>query len=547
MLVTAAAICILLMLIAGGLVYANTRRTITAADWVEHTQEVLNSLRTASQMSDRVDSSAHLYAITSDTGRLDQARSSANLLETQVSRLKTLIAENPTQAANVQQMLSCSTDVTRAVTEMHAGDQFPVGPVQRCQQTIARMTEQERQLLAERTKASQRISVVSLTSDFVFVGLSVLALTTLFGFLLRAADLRQRGENLILKANRDLEESIQKLKEQADETSLLSTLRDELQLCVNLQEVYECARSGFSRLGPGTCGALCMTTNSRNIMETVISWGEIAREDCHPPESCCSLRSGQLRWREPAGSEIHCGHFGDDCPERYVCVPMLAHGDTLGLLYVQYPTAESMALARHRLPALRQLLQLTGMAIASMRLRIKLEQQSIRDPLTNLFNRHFMEVALERELSLAARRSTMLAVMMLDIDHFKDFNDTHGHAAGDTVLQAVAEVCRETVRTEDIVCRYGGEELTIILPDIDPQAAFARAEGIRTAVAALRVSDGKESYGEVTMSIGIALYPNSGTSSEALLRRADQALYHAKRQGRDQVQLAEDPIFATPK
>lgn len=544
MLVTSAAICIVLMLIAGGLVYANTRRTITAADWVEHTQEVLTSLRTASQMSDRVDSSARLYAITSDAGRLDQARSSANQLESQVSHLRALVADNTSQNANVEQMLSCSADVTKAVGMLHTGVPLPVGPVQRCQQIIARMTEQERQLLEERTKTSQQISVVSLTSDFIFVGLSVLALTTLFGFLLRGAELRQRNENLILKTNRNLEESIQKLKEQADETYLLSTLRDELQLCVNLQEVYECARSGYMRLSPGTSGALSMITNSRNILETVISWGEIALEDCHPPESCCSLRSGQPRWREPAGSEIHCGHFGNDRPERYVCVPVLAHGDTLGVLHIQFPDAQSMELAWHRMLALRQLLQLTGMAIASMRLRMKLEQQSIRDPLTNLFNRHFMEVALERELSLAGRRKNMLAVLMLDVDHFKEFNDTHGHAAGDTVLQAVAEVCSNTVRAEDIVCRYGGEEFTIILPDIDPETAYLRANSIRTAVAALQVSDGKVSYGDVTMSIGMALYPESGTSSEVLLRRADQALYRAKQQGRDQVLLAEDPIFA---
>ena len=139
----------------------------------------------------------------------------------------------------------------------------------------------------------------------------------------------------------------------------------------------------------------------------------------------------------------------------------------------------------------------------------------------------------------------MLAVLMLDVDHFKDFNDTHGHAAGDTVLQAVAEVCRNTVRTEDIACRYGGEEFTIILPDISPETAYMRADSIRLAVASLRVSDGREDYGEVTMSIGIALYPESGTTSEVLLRRADQALYRAKQQGRDQVLLAEDPIFAT--
>jgi diguanylate cyclase (GGDEF)-like protein len=367
----------------------------------------------------------------------------------------------------------------------------------------------------------------------------------LFGFLLRGAELRQRSESLILKANGDLEESIQKLKEQADETNLLSTLRDELQLCVNLQEVYDCARTGYTRLCPETSGALCMITNSRNMMETVMTWGENTLEDCHTPESCCSLRSGQPRWREPAGSQIHCSHFGSERPEHYVCVPVLAHGDTLGLAHIQFPNAESLALARHRVLSLRQLLQLIGMAIASMRLRMKLEQQSIRDPLTDLFNRHFMEVALDRELSLAARKETVLAVLMLDVDHFKEFNDLHGHAAGDTVLQAVAEVCRNTIRSEDIACRYGGEEFTIILPDISPETAYERADKIRKAVAALRVSDGKEFYGEVTMSIGVALYPESGRSADMLLRRADAALYRAKQQGRDKVLLSENPIFAS--
>jgi diguanylate cyclase (GGDEF)-like protein len=174
-----------------------------------------------------------------------------------------------------------------------------------------------------------------------------------------------------------------------------------------------------------------------------------------------------------------------------------------------------------------------------LNLRTTLENQSIRDSLTGLFNRRFMEISLERELARAARRNHLLAVFMLDLDHFKMFNDNHGHAAGDLVLKAVADIFCSSIRTEDIACRYGGEEFTIILPDIAPEAAANRAESIRRAVAALRVPMEQEVCSEFTVSIGVAFYPNDGEAADLLLRRADTALYRAKRLGRNQVSLFE--------
>jgi diguanylate cyclase (GGDEF)-like protein len=539
MLVVAAALCMLSMLVAGGMVYGNTRRTITADDWVDHTQEVLTSLRSASQLSERVDSGARLYQLTSEPGQLDLARLNANNLEATAVHLRALVADNPDEAGNTEQLARCSVEVAQTISTFTPQSALPKEPIQRCQRTIGKMMELERRLLADRTRTSQRIQIVSLSTNFVFVGLSLVALVTLFGFLLRGAELRRRSDKRIVQTNCNLEESVQLLRDQAEELNLLTASRDELQLCVDLQEVYGCAKNSFLRLLPETGGALCMLNNSRNMMETVSTWRETILEDCHAPESCCGLRSGQPRWREPGVSEIHCSHFVDEGPEHYVCIPIVAHGDTLGLLYLQCPDKQCMDSVRHRIAGVRQLLQLTGMAVASMKLRIKLENQSIRDPLTNLFNRHFMEIALDRELSRAARRKSVLAVLMLDVDHFKAFNDTHGHAAGDAVLKAVAETCQSTIRSEDIACRYGGEEFTIILPDITAETAYSRAEGIRRAIGELRVFAGKESFGNVTISIGVALHPDDGTTADTLLRKADQALYRAKQQGRDQVYIAE--------
>jgi diguanylate cyclase (GGDEF)-like protein len=184
------------------------------------------------------------------------------------------------------------------------------------------------------------------------------------------------------------------------------------------------------------------------------------------------------------------------------------------------------------------------MTIAALNLRTRLENQSIRDSLTGLFNRHFMQISLERELARAARRKQTLAVVMLDLDHFKNFNDAHGHGAGDTVLKAIAAIFQFTIRSEDFACRYGGEEFTVILPDITSEAALQRVEAIRKAVENLRVPLEDNVFSDFTVSIGVALYPEDGEAAEMLLRRADLALYRAKRLGRNQVSFfeAKDPV-----
>jgi len=364
----------------------------------------------------------------------------------------------------------------------------------------------------------------------------------LFGFLLRDAIRRQRQSKKTVLTNQQLEKSVNALKSRAQESDLLTSARDELQLCIDVQQVYQSAANSFSRLLEGTSGSLCMINNSRQLVEVVSTWGESVVDDFHAPESCCGLRSGQPRWRRPGQSEIHCTHFGRGFPERYLCQPIVAHGNTLGLLYVQCATDQLIEEVQSRIDGVRQLVQLTGMTVATLNLRTKLESQSIRDSLTGLFNRHFMQISLERELSRAARRKQLLAVYMLDLDHFKRFNDSHGHAAGDSVLKAVSEIFRTSVRAEDIACRYGGEEFTIILPDVTRQVAYDRADTIRRAVAALRVPLLGEMLDGFSVSVGVALYPGDGESAELLLSRADQALYRAKRAGRNQVAIYESAV-----
>jgi diguanylate cyclase (GGDEF)-like protein len=550
LLVAAATGAVLFMVLAGAFVYKNTRTLISSAGWVQHTQEVLASLQRVSLLVERIEYRTRLYTATGNTEHMGRAHASASQLDTALAHLQFLVADSEYETANLKNLRSCAQQMNQELAVFTVKSEL--SSTQQCQQAIGLMTDHEQGLLEERSKGSQRNSFASIGTEFAFVSLSLVFLVVLFGFLLRDALLRQKVEKQTALTNERLARTVNALEDRAHESELLTSARDELQLCVTVQQVYQSAANSFSRLLAGTSGSLCMINNSRQLVEVVSTWSgimagsgpenceESAVEDFHPPDSCCGLRSGQARWRQPEISEIHCTHFSGDVPERYLCMPIVAHGNTLGVLYVQCPSEAAVAAVHERTDGLRQLVQLTGMAIATLNLRTKLENQSIRDSLTGLFNRHFLQISLERELARAARRKQNLAIFMLDLDHFKRFNDTFGHAAGDTVLKAVAEIFRSSIRTEDIACRYGGEEFTIMLPDVTPAAAYERAEIVRQAIAGLRVPLEKEVYAEFTISIGVAFYPNDGDYADVLLRRADSALYRAKRQGRNQVVQYEE-------
>jgi diguanylate cyclase (GGDEF)-like protein len=547
LLVVAATAAVLFTVAAGTFVFGNTRKLIAAAEWVQHTQEVLASLQRVSLLMERIEYRSRLYSLTANEEQLNRARASANQLDTSMVHLKMLVADSDYQLNNLQNLTACSRELSLALNHFTTTSTLPDGQIQLCQQAVGLMTDHEQLLLQERSKGSQRRSFASIETEVVFVGISLVSMLVLFGFLLRDALVRQRVGKQTAQTNERLARSVNALEDRAHESDLLTSARDELQLCVDVKQVYQSAANSFSHLLAGSRGALCIINNSRQLVEVVSSWQTSGEdngiEDLYPPESCCGLRSGQPRWRQPGVSEIHCTHFSQGPPERYLCMPIVAHGNTLGMVYVQCPSDQVLQSVNQRMDGLRQLVQLTGMAIATLNLQTKLENQSIRDSLTGLFNRHFMQISLERELARAARRKQILAVFMLDLDHFKTFNDTYGHASGDTVLRAISDIFRSNVRTEDIACRYGGEEFTIILPDVTPAVAYERAESVRRAVESLRMPLEREFYDQFTVSIGVALYPSDGEEADQLLRRADQALYRAKRLGRNRVVLYEASIL----
>ncbi|WP_260735132.1 sensor domain-containing diguanylate cyclase [Tunturiibacter lichenicola] len=525
---------------AGGfIVYTNTQHLISTRNWLDHSHSVLTSLQTEAQRLDRVSYEIQLYEATGDKADKLAAQTAAVSLHAGALNLESLQNDNPSQMRHLQELDSEVRDLNQAIDGIERPGVVPERLIQDCRRTINAEQEEERGLLRQRSDESQDSRDRSLLSGAGYLGFSLFVVIALFAFLLRDAVRRRSFERQISDANDQLEATIEELERRGAEAILLKEARDELQLCVTAKEAQECAVRHFRELVPGSCGATLIINNSRSMLEMAATWNDpAALADAFEMDACCGLRAGRLRWRRPGQSELHCSHFVGSPPDNYVCIPLAAQGDTLGFVFLSFPTREIAGLAGRRMQMVQEMVELASMAIAGLNLRAKLESQSIRDGLTSLFNRHFMEIALEREVQRAARRHTSLAVLMLDVDHFKVFNDTFGHEAGDMVLRRIAECFQQTIRSEDIVCRYGGEEFVILLPEITEELALAKANTIRHNVSGLRMKLKEEALRSVSVSIGLAMYPAPARDATDLLRMADHALYDAKRGGRDRVVVA---------
>lgn len=542
-LIVTAAISALSLTLAGGLVLIRTtKESISAAGWVEHTQDVLSLLQRGAQLVERIESSTRLYRVTKSDEDIHTAQRTAALLSRNATTLAVLVADNARQAPSMHAFESCSSHLDEALSSLKASDPMPTQDLIACRQSIGLMTDQEKRLFDERTRVYGHNAFLSITAGWSYVALSTVILLPLFALLLTDALKRRSRARETNRINAELARTVKALETTAFESNILVSSRDELQLCVDLDQLYDAVSRAFTQLLAGSSGAIAIINNSRHAAEIVSQWGgsgTAGLRDTFTPTECCGLRSGRERLRGVGASEIHCAHFEGDAPESYLCLPMSAHGATIGMIYISSPDGNLSDGLVERMSSVRQLTQLTAIGIATLQLRTELEHRSICDPLTELFNRSFMQSSLERELARAKRNGqASLAVLMLDVDHFKKFNDQFGHSAGDDVLKQVAGLFRRFTRAEDILCRYGGEEFTIIMPDITTQAAVARGERLRQEVAQLSQQPSNQKFELISISVGIALYPQDGTSSVELLCRADEALYRAKRAGRDRVMLS---------
>ncbi len=354
---------------------------------------------------------------------------------------------------------------------------------------------------------------------------------------------KKRSENKIRKANEQLSVVVKKLKTQQIQSQILTEMREFLQACSTTSEIGPVVEQSMKKLFPDSDGALFLMSPSKTDLESIAKWGDYPEsmdENILALDECWGLRRGGLYIADKTKGDILCSHIKQQTGNSYACLPLMAKGEVLGLLHLRSKTGQDNQKFIEELKnGSTALIELLALAISNIKLREKLSIQSIKDPLTGLFNRRYLEETFLREATRARRKQVPIGIIMVDIDHFKKFNDIFGHAAGDLVLAELAKFFTVNLRGCDIVCRYGGEEFALVLPDANLENTFIRAQNMVELVRTLRLHFSGQALGQITLSMGVSAYPVHGEKLEDLLRKADTCLYQAKQEGRDRVIAAD--------
>ena len=361
----------------------------------------------------------------------------------------------------------------------------------------------------------------------------------------RDITVRKRAVEESRKANEKLGSALNKLKERSLQNSVLSEMREFLQASSTIDEIGPVILRSMKKLFPDSEGALFLLSPSKTDLESAVRWGDFPEDvdnNVFSPDACWGLRRGSVYVVDDIKSGLICPHLKNPPATAYACLPLMAKGDVLGLLHIRGRSTgkgeDSLRVISDLKDLTTTLSELLSLSISNIRLRETLSIQSIKDPLTGLFNRRYMEENFQREIYRAARKQDHIGVIMVDIDHFKKFNDVYGHAAGDVVLVELADFFKLRIRGADIACRYGGEEFAFILPESSLENTVKRANQMIEEARALRVQYAGQALGPTTLSMGVAAYPIHGAKPEDLLRAADAALYRAKKEGRNRVVTA---------
>ena len=326
------------------------------------------------------------------------------------------------------------------------------------------------------------------------------------------------------------------------EVMLLGRMTGLLQSCRTTEESLPIIGATMAQLFPEASGQLFLLRSSGTLLVAAAHWGPKSRNlDTVPLSDCWALRRGHIHdYGFEQTINPPCHHI-EASAAPYLCIPLLAQGTALGIIHLLIdPGITDETRKQHDRNLAATAADSISLALANLNLRESLQSMSVRDPLTGLYNRRFMEDALSREISRMTRAKKYLTVAMLDIDHFKKFNDTYGHDAGDEVLKEVAQRMSTFRQGSDLACRYGGEEFLLILPDLSPEHALRRLNEFRELVSQVHLNFEGKTLPPITVSIGAASFPAHGSTSKSLLKSADEALYLAKNNGRNRVEVAAE-------
>lgn len=526
------------------------QRLISDAARVSHTHEVIGAVDAMEARLRDAEATQRGYLLTADPNYLADYRNASAALPDIRDQLFLLVRDNPAQQARARALWTTIElrlgQIANTLERYRAGG-LPAAQAAINQNVMASSTAIRRQALAlnaaERemlvTRAESTRHSANLLRVLALLGIPIGILLILIVYRLLVLEIRHRSlaESESARANEQLRIGLDRVERGRADLQALNHFSSLLQSSSTPEEGLQLARRLLGALLPGVSGCVYRIRNSQDHAELAVTWGTISTSipEMMPVDACWALRRGQSH----ATNSTHaarCTHVGACTADEVatLCVPLVAQGGQFGLLTL---AGDEQAIDAH-FDIIQAAAEQLSMALANLSLQERLRQQSIRDPLSGLFNRRYLEESATRELTRCARRSLPLSLLMLDIDHFKTFNDVHGHAGGDAVLAQFGKLLQAMTRGEDIACRYGGEEFTLILPETDLHTASERAEAIRLAVEAMQVPYMGKLLPQVTVSIGVAGYPAHGQTPEALMQAADKALYQAKRAGRNRIDVA---------
>lgn len=353
---------------------------------------------------------------------------------------------------------------------------------------------------------------------------------------------RRRLEEAQHRTMARMEQVVSQLEAHHQRSLRVQQLNDLLQSCRAETEAYEVVQLLAPDILGGGAGSLALAAPGERDLQTVARWGHPTSRSTplFGVDDCWALRRGEFHIARRLG-DLQCRHF-EGAPEHgYFCLALVVRGETLGLLTVEYASDLSPAAMADLHDAAKTVAGTVKLGLSNLRLRLALEEQAVHDALTGLFNRRYLDMTLPRELHRAERAGGRVTLAMLDIDHFKRFNDTLGHEAGDLVLRSLGALLLRRLRRSDTGCRYGGEEILLILPDVDATSACERLRGVCDEIRQMNLTYRGASLPPVTVSIGIASTDAHGYDAHGLARSADEALYAAKQAGRDRIVICEAP------
>ncbi len=364
------------------------------------------------------------------------------------------------------------------------------------------------------------------------------------GFIGSSTDITEQKNSEI-----QLRRSQRELTRYNNEMQLINELNSYLQVCQTFEETHAIVGHYANKLFEGSTGALYLLNEDRTSLEAVTHWGEAEAklELVISVNDCWALRQSRTHIVERgASNKIRCNHVRNTPEYGCICTPAIAQGEVIGFLCLEFSADEDSTAEDLPCTSIESQTRIAtiaadnlAMALVSLKLREALRAQSVRDPLTRFYNRRYMEETLNREIARCKRAGSTIGIIMVDVDHFKSYNDKYGHDMGDQVLCELAGLMQTKLRDSDVACRFGGEEFMLIMIGAANAIINTRAEEIRRMVESHEITHKGNNLTNITVSIGVACYPEHGESNDDLIKAADTALYRAKETGRNKVVVAD--------